>query len=302
MATVAITVILLIIIFYIVSRRIADPYKRALLLNAELEHQVDLRTQELKEKNQKIIDSIDYAQRIQEAMLPAPGEIVRVLKEHFVLWKPRDTVGGDFYWAKDLGHGRLVIIGDCTGHGVPGALMTMAVISMIDHIVTNTVSDDPALIIKELNRLLYQTLLGDDGQKRLDEGLDAGVCYIARDGNFLFSGAKIALYQVSSKGLHVYPGGKRGIGHRRNPERLVVENQAVVYEEGDAFYLSTDGYWDQNDAEKNHSFGTKRYRNLLAETNTLHMAEQAQVFERELSSYMQGEDQRDDITVLGFRL
>ena len=301
-ATSGITVALLIVIFFIVSRRIANPYKRALLVNAELERLVDLRTQELTEQNEKIMDSIDYAQRIQEAMLPASTEMDRLWGEHFVLWKPRDIVGGDFYWARDVGHGRLVIIGDCTGHGVPGALMTMTVISMIDRIVDNTTADDPALILQELNRLLYKMLQGANGQKRLDEGLDAGVCYLSNDGAFLFAGAKIGLYQVNSQGIKVYSGARRSIGHRRNPERLVLENQIVNYEQGDAFYLTTDGYLDQNDSENNYCYGTKRYRSLLAKTHSLAMDEQAGVLEEELLSYMQGEDQRDDITVIGFRL
>jgi len=300
--TVVITAILLMVIFFMVSRRIADPYKRALVLNAELERQVGLRTQELKEKNEKIMDSIDYAKRIQEAMLPSVGEMGRMFKEHFVLWRPRDVVGGDFYWGREFSHGRLLIVGDCIGHGVPGALMTMAVISMLDHIVTNISQNDPALIIRELNRLLRGALQGDDDQIRLDDGLDAGVCYIAWDGQFLYAGAKIALYQAGWQGLRVYKGVNRSIGCRTPLERLAVDNQIVAYEAGDAFYLSTDGYLDQNGAEKNHSFGAKRYRALLAECSAMSMDEQFRCFEEKLLSYMQSEEQRDDITVLGFRL
>ncbi|MDD3363821.1 MAG: SpoIIE family protein phosphatase, partial [Syntrophomonas sp.] len=301
-AVVAITVFLLIVIFYMVSNRIANPYKRALSLNIELERQVNLRTQELKEKNDKIMDSIEYAKTIQEAMLPSSGEISRLFKEHFVLWRPRDVVGGDFYWGRKFPHGRLIIVGDCTGHGVPGALMTMAVISMIDHIVTNITQNDPALIINELHRLLGLAFQVDDGYKRLDDGLDAGVCYIAKDGQFLFAGAKMGLYHASSEGIRICKGSKHSIGCRKKVDTLIADNHIIIYAEGDAFYLSSDGYWDQNDAEKNHSFGIKRYRNMLAEYSSLEMSEQRRIFEEQLETYMQGEQQRDDITVIGFRV
>ena len=271
-------------------------------MNAELERQVELRTQELKEQNDKIMDSINYAQRIQEAMLPSPRELEKVFGEHFVLWRPRDIVGGDFYWVRDFEHGSLVVVGDCTGHGVPGALMTMAVVSMLDQIANNITQNDPALIIRELNRLLRQNLQQDDGLKRLDDGLDAGICYIPRSGQLIFAGAKIALYQVNAEGIRVYPGARHGIGHRRRSDAQPAVNQAIDYSPGDIFYLSTDGYWHQNDAEKNHSFGLRRFRELLVEVSVLPLSEQLKVFQDRLTAYMQGEDQRDDITVLGFRM
>lgn len=146
-----VTLILMLFVFYVISQRMANHLKRALLLTQEMEKQVGERTQELVDKNQKIMDSIDYAKRLQESILPTKEELGTVFDDYFVLWAPRDIVGGDFFWVRQIDSERsLIAVGDCTGHGVPGAFMTMAVNSVLKHIVDQNIVD-PAIILSELN-------------------------------------------------------------------------------------------------------------------------------------------------------
>jgi len=184
-------------------------------LNKELEQIIEARTIELTEKNTKLMDSIDYAKKIQEAILPAPEELAEIFSEYFVIWKPRDIVGGDFYWVKNTRDGYIIVVADCTGHGVPGAFMTMAVNSILNNIVTSMETHDPATIIKEIDTLLKQHLNRSKTNRFTDDGLEAGVCYIGKDRRILFAGAGIDLYIRNHTGLSISKGINKGIGYRK---------------------------------------------------------------------------------------
>jgi len=125
--------VLVTLVFYLISTRIANPLKRAIQLSNEFERKVNERTQELKEQNIKIMDSIDYAKKVQETIIASDLEMLEAFKDSFVLWQPRDIVGGDFYWLRTMKNKVILAVADCTGHGVPGALMTMAVAPILNH-------------------------------------------------------------------------------------------------------------------------------------------------------------------------
>lgn len=296
-----IIIILIVLIFYFVSKRIADPYKRAVLLNRELEKMVSERTEELNEKNIKIMDSIEYAKLIQESILPSSGELQSIFKEHFIIWRPRDIVGGDFYWAKEVEGGYLAAVGDCTGHGVPGALMTMTVNSILNHITDKICSDNPALILQHLNGLLKATLHRKDADRIVDDGLTIGVIYISQY-EMVFSGARLSLYMKDSGGLQLIKGNNKSIGYRSTPDTYEFSNNHIRIDEGSVCYMTTDGFTDQNGGEKNYSLGRKRFEAIINECYLKALPEQKHIFEERLKAYMAGEEQRDDITVLGFRL
>lgn len=297
-----ITMILIVFMFYLISNKMANPYKRALSLSRELERKVNERTHELNEKNIKIMDSIEYAKMIQESILPSDEELQKVLKEHFIIWKPRDIVGGDFYWMRKLENGFIFAVGDCTGHGVPGALMTMAVNSALNYIVNEVCRDNPALILKGLDRFLKQTLHRKNQEKSLNDGLDIGILFVGSDNRAVFSGAKIQLYIGKSPKLEIIKGDCKSIGYRDYGIEYEFTNHEVDITGDEVLYMTTDGYIDQNGGERNYSFGRKKFEELIERNTFLSLSKQKQIFESELAAYMGNEVQRDDITIAALKL
>jgi serine phosphatase RsbU (regulator of sigma subunit) len=296
------TIILIVFIFYIISKRIANPYRQAIKLSKELEKLVQERTQELNDKNKKLMDSIEYAQLIQESILASDEEFAKIFKEHFILWKPRDIVGGDFYFLKKYATGSILFVGDCTGHGVPGALMTMAANSILNHVVDENSIKNPSYILRELNSQLKHTLYGRNTCKLIDDGLDAGIIYIPKQGNLLFAGAKLSLYVKDAEGITLLKGDSKGIGCRKISEQYDFNQYEVPIKPNSRFYLTTDGYLDQNGGAKNLPFGRTRFEAVIEKYFSEELAEQDRLLLEELEAYKGTEAQIDDITVIGLKL
>lgn len=296
---VVISIISIVFFFFYVSRKLANPYKRALSLNQELETQVEVRTHELFERNMEIMDSINYAKRLQESVMPTDDQLRTLFPQHFVILKPRDVIGGDFFWIKRVGETSLVAVGDCTGHGVPGAFMTLLAVSVLNRAVDLVGADEPAAILGELNRMLKETLHQEELQGATDDGLDIGLCCIRTD-TVIFAGAGCALHRIDSDGLQIWQGDRRSIGYRRTPMDYSYTNHPLPSEEA-SYYLTTDGFYDQNGGEYNYSFGKKRFAAMIERYSHLPFSEQKTCFIQELESYKSDESQRDDITVLSFR-
>lgn len=296
-----ITIILIVFMFYFISNRIANPYKRAVLLNMELEEKVRIRTEELNEKNIKIIDSIEYAKMIQESILPSEDELKLCFSDYLIIWKPRDIVGGDFYWAKKMDKGFIVAVGDCTGHGVPGALMTMTANSILNHITDKICNDDPALILNNLNKILKQTLHRKDANKIMDDGLNIGIVIILKNRDILYSGAGLPLYIRDRDKFEKVKADRKGIGYRTTPDDYVFTKHYIKYDEHSVYYMTTDGFTDQNGGDKDYSYGGKRFEDVINECYQRPLTTQKEMLEESLTGYMDGEAQRDDITVLGFK-
>ncbi|MEG6522333.1 SpoIIE family protein phosphatase [Desulfotomaculum sp. 1211_IL3151] len=286
--------------FIFVSRNLTDPYKKALQLNQQLEEQVAARTQELSEKNQKLMDSIDYAKRIQEAILPSNHKLNTFFKDYFLLWKPKDLVGGDFYWSKRFDKELLIAVGDCTGHGVPGALMTMITISVLNQIADEETKADPANILQKLNIFIKETLNQETKEALTDDGLDIGLCYFNGEDTMVFAGAKSSLYIKANENIQIIKGDKKSIGYVRTEKDYYYTNHTLEIKPGTLFYLTTDGFLDQNGGSNANSFGKKRFIEIINGSYQKDLSEQGKVFLNELLNYMGDESQRDDITVMAF--
>ncbi|MBC2726412.1 SpoIIE family protein phosphatase [Desulfosporosinus sp.] len=292
--------VLVTLVFYLVSTRIANPLKRAIRLSEELERQVNERTQVLKEQNIKIMDSIDYAKKVQETIIASDREMLEAFKDSFVLWQPRDVVGGDFYWLRKLDNKVILAVADCTGHGVPGALMTMAVAPILNHIVQEGCHTTPGEIIRELN-LRIKSALNNKGSRITDDGLDIGICLIEAN-TLVFAGAKIDLYHKNQERVMRIQGERQSIGYERSDFDQIFRDTRVEIGEKDSFYITTDGFLDQNGGPKNHSLGRRRFISLIEECSKHNCEEQLNLFKLTLRDYQQEEPQRDDITVLGFQI
>jgi len=295
-----ISLLSIILVFYLVSTRIANPLKRAIILSQELDYKVEERTKELKEQNEKIMDSIEYAQKLQQTIIPTEDHLREILPDSFVIWKPRDVVGGDFYWLNNENNKLIIALGDCTGHGVPGALMTMAVVPILKHIVDEFSFDDPGAILKELNIRLRAALQKDETDIT-DDGLDLGICVITEN-TINFAGAKIDLYLRTSNKVEIVRGDRESIGYQRGDSDYDFTTVSLTKEDMDCLYLTTDGFLDQNGGAKDHSYGRKRFTSLIEKVGRLPFSEQEQLFTQSFEDYKGTEPQRDDLAVLGFRI
>lgn len=273
---------------------------------AELEDKVQERTQALEEANRemaaaqkKIGDSLDYASLIQRAILPDRQLSATLGEHHFILWKPRDVVGGDFYVYREQADGYLIGVVDCAGHGVPGALMTMLARAAIDHAIEAVGSRDPAAILGETDQAMRSMLSQEQIPQALATNMDAGLVWVDRRRRQLaFAGAKISLYASDGEEVQELKGARRAIGDKRRGDYRNIE---VPLAPGWTFYLSTDGFLDQAGGEHGFGFGSRRFADMLRDHARQPLPEQAEAFVATLAEYQGEHPQRDDITILSFR-
>jgi PAS domain S-box-containing protein len=251
--------------------------------------------------NQLIMQSLRYASRIQAAILPAARELSTVAADHFLIWEPRDIVGGDFFWFQPISEGYAVIVGDCTGHGVPGAFMTLIAWGLLERMLNATPSNDPGRLLAGLHRGV-QALLGQDEQTGdTDDGLEAGVCFVNTDERKMhFSGARFSLWRAKSGKVIEIKGDRKGVGYRRYPQKTTYSNFHLDLDEDDSFYMTTDGLIEQIGGPRGRSFGKSRFQALLRQTSGQPMAEQAAFLKKTIQAYQGKQARRDDLTVLGF--
>lgn len=279
---------------------------------AHLEERVLQRTRELTDANQlleasqsRIMESLQYARILQAAILPDPQRFDRIFADWSVQYQPCDLVGGDLYWLHEADNGKVLLaVLDCTGHGVPGAFMTMTVNSVLNHIVDTLCADDPGRILQEANRLLQETLrLRQDGESLVDAGLDIGLCCIDLEQQSLtFAGAGISLYYADDQQVSEIKGDRQRVGYSGSDLQFVYQNHHLALNSAVACYLTTDGFLDEGGGPKGYGFGTARFRELLSENRGLDMQCQFAAFAQRMDAWRGTRNQRDDITVLAFRL
>jgi PAS domain S-box-containing protein len=251
--------------------------------------------------NQLILQSLRYASRIQSAVLPARQELDIVAADHFLIWEPRDIVGGDFFWFQPIEDGYAVMVGDCTGHGVPGAFMTLIAWGLLDRMLRTASSDKPSEVLSGLHRGV-QSLLGQNEEGgETDDGLEAGVCFIkpARR-EISFAGARFSLWRTNQEGVIEIKGDRKGIGYRRYPPATTFTDYTFPFDDRDSFYLTTDGLIDQIGGPRGRSFGKRRFQELLRQNRGVSMREQERSLRQALERHQGEQLRRDDLTVLGF--
>lgn len=285
--------------------------KRLKAQNVRLEGIVEERTKEVSQKNivlqrqkQEIQDSINYAQRIQQAILPLEDEMKKWIPKSFVLFRPKDIVSGDFYWFIERENKLVFICADCTGHGVPGAFMSMIGSDRLNNIVSENKITSPGEILSALNRAIKKSLKQDGQKKATRDGMDAAVCTVDLSSNTLrYAGANRSLWIVDQKGenLEEIKASKVAIAGL-TPDDQVFEEHIIELTPGLKFYMTTDGYADQFGSEKNKKYMVKTLKNFITKNALLNFEEQKLQLEQELVSWMGDHDQVDDVCVVGFEL
>ncbi len=257
----------------------------------------------IKEAEENIKSSIRYAQTIQNAILPTVNYI-REYFDVFILFRPKDIVSGDFYKYINTGEYHFLIVVDCTGHGVPGAFMSIIGNSLLNEIINDKQIYDPAEILTRLNKGVINSL--QQKQSENSDGMDVCLCRVKKGSSIelVFSGAKrdLICHKSKSNSIELIKGSRKSIGGMvsfRNENKF--ENNKINLSKGDVFYLTTDGYIDQNNEERKR-IGLKKFIKTLEEIAEKPLKEQKIILENVLDKWQGKEEQRDDITVFGIKL
>ena len=259
--------------------------------------------EKISKQNKQIKDSIQYASRIQSALLPSTTLLTQNDFEHFLIFRPKDIVSGDFYWIKQTDEHLLIAVADCTGHGVPGAFMSMLGNAFLNEIITHNDVTKPSEVLNRLRELVIASLeqSGDDSVTR--DGMDISFCAInLKTRELQFAGAYNSMFLIRNNELTEIKANRFPVGHYYKGNQPF-ENTNIQLQSGDYLYLLTDGILDQFGGEYGSKFSAKRFRSLLKEICHLPMDNQKVSVERALDSWMNNKyDQIDDITMLGLKM
>jgi serine phosphatase RsbU (regulator of sigma subunit) len=287
----------------------------------EATHEILEQKDELAEKNKEITDSINYARRIQTSILPEDDLMKSSLGEHMVIYRPKDVVSGDFYWCHTMGDKVIFAVADCTGHGVPGAFMSMIGNSLLNEIVIGKLVTEANTILDELRRKLVETLQQNAQHITTRDGMDIALCVWDRKDNVLqFAGANNSLYLVSwdiavngsiketervrlsnQHLLEILPD-KQPIGYQEDKMDNPYTKSIIQLHKGDTIFIASDGYTDQFGGERNKKFTSKKFRELIASLVNRPISEQRQILEDTMDNWRKFESQTDDICVIGVRI
>ena len=278
--------------------------------NERLEQMVKLRTNEvmlqkseIELKNRDILDNLQYAKRIQEAILPEIKLIYQTLQDSFIIYLPKDIVSGDFYSFAQKNDRVIIAAADCTGHGVTGAFMSMIGTSLLNQIVNEEGIIKPSQILNDLNTGIIQSLKQSETVNEVHDGMDIALCSIdLKNSSLIYAGANRPLWIFKKGELTLIKPTKSAIGGFQSTRKEEFTEQEIQLEKGDTIYLFTDGYADQFGGSEGKKLLSKRFRENLKEIQHLSMAEQEKILLKEFHSWKGNYEQVDDVLVIGIRL
>jgi sigma-B regulation protein RsbU (phosphoserine phosphatase) len=276
----------------------------------ELEEKVKERTlkiehqkEEIEDQKKHIMDSIYYARRIQNAILPSFSQIDSLLNNYFILYLPKDIVSGDFYWMHEVDGLLMIAAVDCTGHGVPGAFMSIVGFNQLNQAVNVKKARSAGAILDELNKGVIDTLSENKSEGSIKDGMDLALCVFDFAAKKVeFAGANNPMVLVRNKEAIKFKGDRFPVGAYEGSQTQRFKNIEIELQEGDCIYLSSDGYADQFGGPENKKFMYKRFQEMIVEINSHPMAVQKEFLHKRLYEWMGSNDQVDDILVIGIRV
>jgi serine phosphatase RsbU (regulator of sigma subunit) len=256
---------------------------------------------ELEIRDKHLTDSLIYAQRIQEALLPSESYFRKHFEDSFIFLKPKDIVSGDFYWIGEKHENVFVVAADCTGHGVPGALMSMIGMEIIERTINEDNIVMPSKILAVLNKGLEKTFSREKNIGTIiRDGMDIGLCVIDKKRKkLIYGGAFFQLYLIRDNSLIEIKGDKIIIG--MNPEGVAYTDHELDLKEDDIIYIFSDGYVDQFGGSENKKFMYRRFRYLLLTIHHFPINDQKSILEENIRTWMGRNVQVDDIMVIGYK-
>ncbi len=256
-------------------------------------------TQSLQEKNNDIRESLDYARSIQGTILPDLNKTCSRLGKQVLVFKPKDIVSGDFYWAREDRHFTLIAIGDCTGHGVPGAFLTLIGSRLLEQVVASSESRSPSVLLKQLDGLLHHTL-GQGEDDGINDGMEIALCVIDHEKKTLsFCGAGMGLLCFEGDTELYLKGEMESIGDHRDNE-ILLHDQLIPLRSGQRFYMASDGYQDQLGGSNFKRFSKQKLIELLKDVKDKEPEHQETLLNTAIETYRGPHPQTDDITLFGF--
>ncbi len=288
----------------ITARRISRVYEKQI---EEQKEKITKQRDQIASKNEEITDSINYAERIQTAVLPNKVILNEFISDNFIIYRPKDIVSGDFYWFTETEKKFIIAAADCTGHGVPGAFMSMLGVTLLNEIVNNRNIIEANQILNELRKGVKKSLRQEGNFNEQKDGMDIALCVINKDKKTLqFAGANNPLYlirmnnQTNEYVLNEYKADRMPIGIFPK-DHISFHNIDIKLEDNDRIYLFSDGYADQFGGEKGHKFKSKKLKDLLISVQGKNMEEQKKIMEKSLDNWQGNYKQVDDILLIGFR-
>lgn len=277
---------------------------------ANLEAMVEDRTaaltlanKELTETQNRIIDSIQYAKLIQHSILPSPSELDGFLPDYFTILQPLDLVGGDFYFFRETGDGFCIAVVDCTGHGVPGAFMTMMANALLNRVIETSPETGPAGMLERLHLLIVETLRGETDIAYLENGLDIALCRVYLEKKeIVFAGGGLPLFVWQNGDVLEIPGDRIHLGFTASSKKRCFKQHRMEIKSQNRYYLSTDGLFDLPGGEKGFGLGRRGVKALIAKQSGSSLKEQGPLMLEALDGYRGHYLCRDDLTFIGFSL
>ena len=273
-----------------------------------LELIVDEKTSKIKSLLNMTKESIRYASLIQKSILPGEDIFKKCFKEYFIIWEPKDVLGGDIYFLDEVRDGEyLLMVIDCTGHGVHGALMTMLVkaaqLNIINRLTHEEERISPSKILSEFNNAVKTILKQYSKSSISNAGFDGAVLYYDKNNRILkFASANVPLFYVKDNTIKEIKGDKRSVGDVFTKNDYVYKEYNIPLSDDIKYYITTDGFLDQLGGYKEYPFGKKRFKDLILKIQNLSFEKQKEIFVQELSEYQKNEPRTDDITLIGFKL
>ena len=269
----------------------------------EQQEQLRIAHDALNLKNKEITSSISYAKMIQHSHLPKLDILKGYFPDSFLIYEPKDIVSGDFYWFGETKDHLIIAVGDCTGHGVPGAFMTMIGLNQLTNIIYDKKVYDPASILEQLDDDICNGVKTGNGESDILDGMDIAICTYHKKTKVLeFSGARRPLFMVSSKTLYRFSPSKRSIGERLLNYDVSFQTQVIDYKKGDMIYLFSDGLKDQFGGVLSKKFSLKKLRELFIENAKLSAAKQHELMRNVFFDWKKDHEQTDDVLLIGFKM
>lgn len=265
--------------------------------------EIEIQNRKLEILYKHITDSIRYAKRLQDAILPKQATLDRLLPESFVLFKPKDIVSGDFYWLFETPKRIFIAVVDCTGHGVPGAFMSIVAHNMLNQIVKEKPELDAAQFLNELNSLAGRTINQHSEDSAVRDGMDMTLCILEKESNMMdIAGANNPLYIFRNDNLQELRADKLPIGYLEDRPSRQFTNNRIQLQKGDTLYLFSDGYADQFGGPKGKKFMVGQFRSFLNQIHKQPMKDQYRTLDMTIEQWRGNLEQVDDILVVGFRV
>jgi serine phosphatase RsbU (regulator of sigma subunit) len=263
--------------------------------------EIEIQRSELQLRNKDLTDSLNYARRIQAALLPSEHHIRRIFPDYFIYYRPKHIVSGDFYWFSERDDKYFIAAADCTGHGVPGALMSMIGLELINKIINEMKVDDSDQVLLTMNRELESAFFKEEsGKPIIKDGIEMSICIIDKKTRVMeFSGAFLPVYIVRDDKLIEIKGDKKNVV--QSFAMVSFNRSTFTLQEGDLLYLFSDGYADQFGGPENKKFMYRRLRHILLTISKYPLPDQQRILDETIDSWMEGHDQIDDMMILGVR-